>query len=621
MRAGSFSISGGSFCPFLFFGFLFFYLLLSGAPQIIYTFNGIGKYSFILESTREFFLNILAVPGGHTKLAVTYLIYACHYPILGALLLTLTGWGFYAGFKTYGEHCRGTAPLTSLYLPGLFLLFIVGRYNMQYFIPVIAILGMLFLAVLYQRIPSSNALLRCLTFSALFILSYYFFSMTCLVFAVLIFIHEIFSNKKMPVPLAGVLSAAVLAIFAIQYFFFPFDMIFRYGDILDLKKPVFYLCLYFPLVTVIFGLAAFRFARPDAVKRPASSSFFRRLEECVIVLLLIAAIEWNIHDKTSVNIREIGQTVYLTQNGMWRQILEKRNSPLFKDFPREFSSTLLLLSNAFYRALFHTGRLGSDMFSFPQIAETEPLLLCNYSMTPHFPAWAMDLDLSMDLGMVNLAEKIAGEAMENMGPHEFLLYRRSLIQIARGNRELAAVYLTKLKHMPAYGKKAALLLQDLDDDAKLTSFRVIEHLRACMDRDDYVWSRASTVSEEKMLLNLLSANPHNKMAFEYLMAYYLLTRQPQKIAQNMFRLTDFDYSEIPIHYQEALLLYLHSDTSATVNLAMEIPKSAYERFRQFSEEYNLFERNEPGARNRLLSDFGGSYLFFYMFGYAPGGTR
>ena len=45
-------------------------------------------------------------------------------------------------------------------------------------------------------------------------------------------------------------------------------------------------------------------------------------------------------------------------------------------------------------------------------------------MTNGYVNWVVVLDLAMDLGMVNTAEKIAGEIMENMGPYPDIIYRR-----------------------------------------------------------------------------------------------------------------------------------------------------------------------------------------------------
>ena len=56
---------------------------------------------FILELTPEYLREIAVAPGGWTRLAVTLCIYACHYPIVGALTITGLALFFYWIFPLY----------------------------------------------------------------------------------------------------------------------------------------------------------------------------------------------------------------------------------------------------------------------------------------------------------------------------------------------------------------------------------------------------------------------------------------------------------------------------------------------------------------------------------------
>jgi hypothetical protein len=98
--------------------------------------------------------------------------------------------------------------------------------------------------------------------------------------------------------------------------------------------------------------------------------------------------------------------------------------------------------------------------------------------------WIAALELSMDLGMVNSAEKIAGELMETIGPYPEIVYRRALIHIARDNREAAAVYLNRLSHMPFYRKEAKRLLGTLNSKEILNSQPRLAQMHACRDTVD-----------------------------------------------------------------------------------------------------------------------------------------
>jgi hypothetical protein len=221
----------------------------------------------------------------------------------------------------------------------------------------------------------------------------------------------------------------------------------------------------------------------------------------------------------------------------------------------------------------------------------------------------------MDLGAVNFAEKTAGEAMENMGPLPFLLFRRTILQAAKGNRECANVYLNKLKQMPGY-RRLTRTLPHGAGPADFSGDSRVARLRLCMDTADYVFDR---VDEETVLSNLLKSNPHNRMAFEYLMACYLLSRRPDMVARNLYRLDDFDYKKIPVLYEEALEIWRSRDTAAVIVPPKLAPDPAIAaRGERFLNLMRSYDPHSPASQAALISEFGTSYFFFFTFGYSAG---
>jgi len=103
------------------------------------------------------------------------------------------------------------------------------------------------------------------------------------------------------------------------------------------------------------------------------------------------------------------------------------------------------------------------------------------------------------------------------------------------------------------------------------------------------------------------------MAFEYLMAQYMLTGRLEKIASNIGRLNDFDYKGIPRHYEEAILLYT-SITGKEVNLhGRRISGETLERLDKFRGIFGRLRHNVRAADNALRAEFGNSYFFYYVF--------
>ena len=120
--------------------------------------------------------------------------------------------------------------------------------------------------------------------------------------------------------------------------------------------------------------------------------------------------------------------------------------------------------------------------------------------------------------------------------------------------------------------------------------------------------------EEVWLAELLCRNRHNKMAFEYLMAYYLLTKQLDKFVENLPRLDDFGYENVPRHYQEAIVLYV-AKTRKEVDLGGRgISAEVLRQYEEFNSLGSKFDEDKRVLWRVLAPKFGRTYFFYYVFG-------
>jgi len=155
------------------------------------------------------------------------------------------------------------------------------------------------------------------------------------------------------------------------------------------------------------------------------------------------------------------------------------------------------------------------------------------------------------------------------------------------------------------------MLRQLDSDPQLSGNERVQHLRSIMRKEDV--PTFITLNVEQLLLKLLGRNKHNKMAFEYLMAHYMLTGKLEKVAANIHRLNDFDYKGIPRHYEEAILLYTNI-TGKEVNLhGRRISRETLERFDKFRRIFGRLKHDVRAVGNALRAEFGDSYFFCYVF--------
>ena len=124
-----------------------------------------------------------------------------------------------------------------------------------------------------------------------------------------------------------------------------------------------------------------------------------------------------------------------------------------------------------------------------------------------------------------------------------------------------------------------------------------------MVRDDKILT-----SVEEMLMALLMHNNRNRMAFEYLMAHYLLTGQLDKIAQNISALEHFGYERIPEHYAEAVLLESQMTGRPPHLFGWTIEADVQSRFREFV-RLTSGPGNDPDAAAKVAA---GTYYDYFF---------
>jgi hypothetical protein len=213
-----------------------------------------------------------------------------------------------------------------------------------------------------------------------------------------------------------------------------------------------------------------------------------------------------------------------------------------------------------------------DLFRFYQNPDT--LFL---TAAEHSESYWKKFDLFLDLGHVNMAEHELTESLATDGRRPMILKRLALANIAKRTIHTARVYLRALSKTLFDADWATDYLQQLQSDPTFTlpADHEIQRLRRYMPVQDYGFS---PMPFEHILLDLLKKNARNRMAFEYLMSSYLLTGQLDKFVQNIHRLDDFDYVQIPPLYEQALLLYMHTEKKPVDLHGRQISQLSRQRF-------------------------------------------
>jgi len=317
------------------------------------------------------------------------------------------------------------------------------------------------------------------------------------------------------------------------------------------------------------------------------------IESLVLLAIALTAVFFS-YDKEK---KTVFVTDFYAHQKMWPQLLRAARC-----YPDNY-----FVVNAVNRALYHTGQLSYDMFSWPQNPATLFLSTKKYEH-----ASCKKSGIYLDIGLLNMAENALTESLEGLGERPSILKELALINMVKANYHSARIYLGALSKTLFYDDWANNYLEHLKSDPDLSEDKEIQRLRSVRMEKDYGYTSLQNI--EVTLLQLLEKNRQNRMAFEYLMSWYLLNGRLDKFVQNLERLDDFGVSQFPRLYEEAMLIYVFS-VRKPVNLhGRQISTESRQRFEGFNQVLNNYGKNKQAAYNKLAKDYWNSYFFYYVYG-------
>jgi tetratricopeptide (TPR) repeat protein len=615
----------------LFFGAFYLFLRLCVGTELIYHHFEISRRSLYFETGWPFLRDYLSYPSGLSQYLAAFLTQLCYFSWLGALCITLVAWAIY----------RLTASLTALaadspwrvinYVPALLMFMICGRYENPLNTGM-AVLITAFFSVMYEKFSPRHVLARGALFLIICGVLYYIVGSAVLIFVALAALYEFFHQSK---PAFGVLYLLLGA------------AVFWLLDTVVFKPEMSELFLYSnPFRRVVQNLEREKWARVFEgtlfVGIPVLVLLVNSVRKLGKSWSIIHTSRWNYNKNSSVIKRIIchlylGKLKWITQIALLVVItvpgvlffhkpeLKKAIQIRYFNCRREWPEVLAIAGSiplnqyqsfnihAANRALYHTGRMGDEMFAYPQIYDTRDLV---FGLDDIYNVVLMErMELCLELGLVNVAERMAYEFLNwtNDRPNPFVLKQFAIIYITKGKIETARVFLRALSKNLIYGREAKDLLHRLEIDPLLEHDEHIQRLRSTMVTTDLLFGPYP--EEGRCLEELLRINKHNRMAFEYLMAHYLLNKQLDKFVENLPRLDDFGYKSIPRHYQEAILLYMGT-TDKNVDLGSKTIDG--EVINQLYEMNNILGNSsvkDVNEMHRILAPkFGRTYFYYFFFG-------
>ena len=581
------------------------YPIISGIITFLFfiTFN---KYHLtfreqfqLFQDTPEYFISFLKLPGGISGYIGEFLTQFFLFPVAGALIISF----FIIHLHLFTililqkvNQSQSIIPLT--FIPAL----VYATMFTDSFYPLAGIIGFtLTLAsiVLYLNIKSIISRLV----SGLFIVPFLYFISggSALVFVTSAIIFELIfiKNEKAKHPRSLLIIpvyALVLIIFIFtipsilrhSYLHVPYTEALISDYYYDLKAKIpaslWILFALIPMLIIVFSIIRIK----EKNKLSATIIF------SVITVLIIL---WQSKISYNPNAEEVMQYDHHARRFEWEKIIKHAE----KHPPRNnLSLSMLNLSLA------KTNRLSSDLFKYRQNG-TEGLFL---NMKNENVETMMGNEILFHLGFMNAAQQyafVSTETTASMQKSARSIQRLVETNLINENYNVASKYLYLLENTFFYKKWAKSARNLIDNPELIAQHPVWSEMKKLSIKNDFFFNIKEI---ENALKIMLDEHPANRMAFEYMMTYYLLNKDLNSFMNNLYRIDKINYAQMPVIYQEAALFaisLINKQPDAVENFP--VSQEVKTKMRAYADIYT----SSVSAEEKLKDKYSSTFWYYFHF--------
>ena len=586
----------------IFFLFFFFYYLFVFDTSLYY-----HNHQPIFLFDKTYLQEFLSYPGGPVELITQFFFQFFYFNLIGTFLISaLILYIFIIIYKFIKKTGDFKYSLLLSFLPVAFLLIIQNDYNFPLLITVKYLIALLFFLA-YVKIPQRYKIY----FIPLSALIYFFLGgWTYLFYIVLCTLHELlFSIDRKKYIYAGLnslvyfiytyiaarylfmisLKEAYLYIVPQGFYNWPFNFTYNlYLYLFFLSLPVLQISL-FVYLKYIKGKAK------KVKKQKKSQAGFHHIPAQSILIIFAAVLtlifSFELREKKKVLIN------YLAAQGRWEELLSVSQGM------EEFTVQIIFNIN---RALYHTGHLLDKMFDYPQLVGKDVLFL---ESVPR-PVAVSSSDIYFDLGHIKAAQVMAYEGQTHFGYNPRMLKRTVATNIINEEYDIANKFLNLLNKSILHKKWVKHYRNYLLNESLIESDSLIQLKRRLTPKFDFFIAIGERSDMD--LIELLKENEKNKMAFEYLMAYYLLEFRLEDLVKHLGQFKKFGYGKYPHHIEEAILVSRFAYPSINFEVDYSINQETIEQFDQFNSILSGF-RNKFEAKEALRKRFFQTYWYYALY--------
>ena len=553
----------------------------------------------------SYFKEFLTYPGGIAGYLAAFLRQFFIFPAAGALISTALTFSVSLFTVNFFASVNGLNKIRDWYwIPLLIFSLLNGLYQFSISLSVAVLLVLIF-AHICLLLRNINPALRVLTCFFVGGAVYMIAGGLFLFFIFLVVIYEIWLMKtkrsKVYVPLI-MLFYGVAYPFAAYNYLYDVKLKFSYLHLLPDGTDVTVLVLF--TAYFLFTASLFLFvnvsglvSRQTAVKkRPGKKWLLNTVFYTSVIVLFVLYNVFFMNKTDEVRLK----VQYLADNSRWDEVLRTcKEEPVIDR----------LVSFQINRALYFTGKMGDEMFSYPQNYGVDGLFIDRINDNKMLEGSS---DLYFDMGFINESMHWACEAFMFFGNRPHLLKRLALAHIINKRYKASEVFLNKLKQTLFYGEWADKYLRMIKNGNETDRDSLIAAKRRLMPRSDFFSDRQNP---DIMMKFMLRANKKNKMAFEYLMSYYMLSNKFVSFYKNMMLYDVFNYfDKIPVNYQQALLVYSNiTGENLPQGDKFKIDNDVIMDFRGYGAIIKSYGGNLVAARKSLQVNYGDTYWYYLNF--------
>ncbi len=559
----------------------------------------LGEYVLFFQEQEALFLysgeylkEFLARPGGAAEYAGLFLTQFYYHPAMGAIILaavlTLAAFLLLSTGKRIGADPFFLS--VTFIIPSCLLLLM----QTHYYHLMVYNLGYLAVLAAFRLTAGKGGKPVIIPAALLFVLLYYTGGGFAWIFlAMCVISMAMYSKRK-----SGYLQTALLiatgglTLYISRYLIFTEPTEILLTNPLPLVNDTRHRILYYflTIVVILYPVAA----RIEIKKRWGSrfAGHIRSLSApaCVLAAIILVLTLYNPQTAKVIKFQK------LVSDKEWDTVIRLHESSPSRNLIGQFYYNL---------ALAETNQLSNRLFSGKQDFGPTSLIL----------PWG-DVHLNRgglfyySTGLINEAHRWAYESMVIYGyrPQNLILLAET--NLINGNYRIAVKYLSLLKQSFNYRDIALQYEKLLDNPEDVMAHPRLGEKSALRPvlTDFFI----DTEFPQRNIPMLLESNPGNIKAFEYKIAWLLLTKEVEEIVSLIPRMKEMGYTAIPRHVEEAALVYSNFTGSLPDLGGFRISDGTRTRFGNYISAYNTIVQN-PSADRAIIDRFDNTFWYYLHF--------